>query len=64
MEKVIEKLKKRKAFLTKERENRLLSARSLELVGFHSVADDDRKKAHNLLCRISEIDLMLSVLEK
>lgn len=62
--KIIETLLKRKQLLKKERENHLSSARSLELVGLRSVADDDRSKAHSLFCRISEIDLMLSILEK
>ena len=63
-EQIINFLKKRKTFLIKEREKHLSSARSLELLGLRSIADDDRSKAHTLFCRISEIDLMLSILEK
>ena len=63
-EQIINILKNRKTLLAKERENHLSSARSLELLGLCSVADDDRNKAHNLFCRISEIDLILSILEK
>lgn len=62
--KIIETLLKRKQLLKKERENHLSSARSLDILGLHSVADNDRYKAHSLYCRICEIDDVISLLEK
>ena len=64
IQKLITLLQKRRTLLVNEREKFLISAHSFKIIGLYSLEDNDLKKAHNLLCRISEIDMVLSLLEK
>lgn len=63
IEKVIDILETRRKVLAKNRDFHLVTAKHMEIMGLHDVADDERIKAHHSRCRISEVDIIISLLE-
>ena len=64
IEKAIKSLELRKTSLIKSRDLHIMIASHMKLLGLHDIADDERMKAHNLKCRINEIDIILELLEE
>jgi hypothetical protein len=63
IEKVIKNLEARRKALAQNRDFHLVTAKHMEIMGLYDVADDERIKAHNFRCRISEVDILIGILE-